>query len=315
MLPFAMPPPVALARTATALPPRGVPMARFEPKFDGFRAVWGAGRLWSRRGTDLSIYFPDLLPALRHLPEDLVLDGELIAWNTETGRLDFTSLQQRLRAGRRLCDIAAARPVQMVCFDLLACAGSDLRGRELAARRVALEYVLAGAPAPVVLCEHTDRLAAAQAWLRDWPLAGGEGVVVKSAAGLYPIRPGQRVWHKVKARKTRDLVAVGIVGDPAAPNSLLLAAPGDPERVVGATTRLDRAAARALAPLLTFIGTSSQRRAAWASRELVEVLHIAPLVVEINADVAVDQGVLRHGARFVRARPDLDVSDSSALED
>ena len=59
--------PLALARASGTLHPAGVREPGFEPKFDGWRACYGAGRLWSRRGTDLSGYFPDLISVLHDL--------------------------------------------------------------------------------------------------------------------------------------------------------------------------------------------------------------------------------------------------------
>ncbi|NYV73166.1 ATP-dependent DNA ligase, partial [Streptomyces sp. UH6] len=54
----------------------------FEQKADGYRALLfaGPGRafLQSRNGADLTGSFPDLAAAARTLPEQLVLDGELV---------------------------------------------------------------------------------------------------------------------------------------------------------------------------------------------------------------------------------------------
>ena len=36
---------------------------------------------------------------------------------------------------------------------------------------------------------------------------------------------------------------------------------------------------------------------------------VKPLIVEVSADVATDEGILRHPARLLRARPDLTVND------
>ena len=52
---------LALARATDVLRPVGVVDPLWSPKWDGWRALWGAGRLWGRRGTDLTRYFPDLV--------------------------------------------------------------------------------------------------------------------------------------------------------------------------------------------------------------------------------------------------------------
>lgn len=116
--------PVALARPVDDLTPSGVKDLRWEPKWDGYRALVGGGKIFSRNGTNLTPLFPDLTPALSsRLLDDLVLDGEVVAWDPAAGRFDFEGLQARMIAGRRIRAVAARRPAQLVVFDVLA-AGS-----------------------------------------------------------------------------------------------------------------------------------------------------------------------------------------------
>ncbi|QDN96194.1 hypothetical protein FNV65_07775 [Streptomyces sp. S1A1-8] len=70
MPPFDLPVPLALCRSVDHV--RGHPhTAAIEPKFDGLRCqvLAGAGRLWSRHGTDLSASFADIAEASRALPD------------------------------------------------------------------------------------------------------------------------------------------------------------------------------------------------------------------------------------------------------
>lgn len=71
-----LPAPVALARLADSLTPLGAGTDLvWQPKFDG-RVVTAGGRMYSRRGANLTPLFPDLAPVLAaRLPADLVLDG------------------------------------------------------------------------------------------------------------------------------------------------------------------------------------------------------------------------------------------------
>lgn len=86
---IALPAPVALARLVDTITPMGVAEPVWEPKWDGYRALVAGGRIWSRRGTNLNPYFPDLAPVLAaRVPPDLVLDGELAAWDPAAGRLE-----------------------------------------------------------------------------------------------------------------------------------------------------------------------------------------------------------------------------------
>jgi ATP-dependent DNA ligase len=140
-----LPAPVALARLVDSLTPAGAKTPSWEPKWDGYRAVYAEGRLFSRNGTNLTPLFPDLAPVLAaRLLADLVLDGELIAWDRVVGRLDFEGLQARMTAGRRIRSVAAQRPAQFVAFDVLAAGRQDLRGRPLRQRRRILQQARRG---------------------------------------------------------------------------------------------------------------------------------------------------------------------------
>lgn len=287
----------------------------WEPKFDGFRCVTAGGKLYSRRGTDLTSFFPDLAPVLAaRLPADLVVDGELCAWDTDAGRLDFPSLQARMTAGRRIRSVAQRRPAQLVAFDVLAAGDEDLRPRPLRERRRVLEGALSGLASPIVLCQQTDEQAVAEEWFRTLTAGGVEGLVIKSADGSYPTRDGQRTWWKVKAKATLDMVAIGYTGTATSPSTLVLAFPGDVDddgtpRTAGSTTVLTKAAARLVTPLLRPTGASFERTFVWGASAPSTVSVIEPIVVEVSADASAETGVLRHAARLQRARPDLDVAD------
>jgi ATP-dependent DNA ligase len=265
--------PVALARPIGELTPSGVRDPLWEPKWDGYRALVGAGRIFSRNGTNLTPLFPDLTPVLTaRLPDDLILDGEVIAWDATAGRLDFEGLQARMRAGRRIRAVAARRPAQLVVFDVLAAGGEDLRGRPLRERRAVLEQAMAGMASPLVLCQQTDDVVVAREWFQTLTAGGIEGLVIKGAGDTYPTAAGQRVWWKVKARRTVDLLAIGFTGDLAAPSALVLAFPGelgaDGQPVTaGSTTSLSKAVGRSLSTLLRPTGETFERTFAWSSAE------------------------------------------------
>jgi hypothetical protein len=86
-------------------------------------------------------------------------------------------------------------------------------------------------------------------------------VVIKDATQPYPTRAGQRIWHKLKSRRSLDMLAVGVVGDPVAPTSLVLAMPtlDDEPRAAGATAILTPGCSAAIAPLSDFTGQTWQR--------------------------------------------------------
>jgi ATP-dependent DNA ligase len=90
---------VALAHRVTSLPRGGAPFA-YEPKFDGHRLVVFRTEdgvlLQARSGRIVTSSFPDLAAAAEALPEDVVLDGEVVIWTG--GRRDFSAVQKRAMA-------------------------------------------------------------------------------------------------------------------------------------------------------------------------------------------------------------------------
>lgn len=308
--------PVALARPVDDLTLFGVKDPVWEPKWDGYRALVGGGRIFSRNGTNLTPLFPDLTPALSsRLPDDLVLDGEVIAWDAAAGRLDFEGLQARMTAGRRIRAVAARRPAQLVVFDVLAAGSEDLRGQPLRERRAVLEKAFAGMASPIVLCQQTADVALAREWFQTLTAGGIEGLIIKDASGTYPTEPGQRVWWKVKAKRTLDMLAIGFTGDRATPTALVLAFRSDVDEeghpvTAGSTTSLPKAVSRSLSPLLHPTGETFERTFAWGSAAPTLVTVVAPFVVEVEADASAAAGVLRHAARLHRARPDLDPAEA-----
>ncbi|GAA2656465.1 MULTISPECIES: ATP-dependent DNA ligase [Streptomyces] len=98
-----------LAQAAEYVPGSGVLASGFaaEQKFDGHRAILftpatSGGRLLlqTRRGSLVQDRFPDLVAAAGQLPEGLVLDGELVVWDTAAGRPAVLRAAGRTGPGR-----------------------------------------------------------------------------------------------------------------------------------------------------------------------------------------------------------------------
>ncbi len=123
-----------------------LPDLLFEPKWDGFRCVvFRDGDeldLQSRNQKPLLRYFPELSePLLAQLPDQIVLDGELVI-ATPTG-LDFDALQLRQHpAESRIRKLAVEIPASYVAFDLLALSGESLLEEPFRDRRAGLERLL-----------------------------------------------------------------------------------------------------------------------------------------------------------------------------
>ena len=109
----------------------------FELKHDGFRAPARTGRtgvqLLSRSGRSMMADpFPEIVAGLAHLPDGLVLDGELVVPSAD-GRSDFEELRRRnlLQRPRVMAEAAAMSPAVLIIFDLLEVVGEDLRALPL----------------------------------------------------------------------------------------------------------------------------------------------------------------------------------------
>lgn len=318
---LAWPVQVALARSVEQIPdldalPGG---SRYEPKWDGFRAVVardeGGARVWSRRGTDLSLIFPEITEATAvQLERGTVLDGEIVIWSA--GQLDFEALQERMGLGARSAAAHARQhPASLALFDVLVADGLDVRDRPFDERRALLEDLAVSWRPPLNLSPVTaDRDVAAE-WFETYSTVGIDGLVIKGGSQRYPA--GQRAWLKVKRRRTIDVVCGAVIGTITSPQQVVAGLPIDGKlRIVGHTGPLSAAARRALVPWLTpplgehpwprrvRPGTLYGRFNVDRSQP-VDLTLVEPIVVEVSADAAWSGAASRHALRLVRVRPEL----------
>jgi ATP-dependent DNA ligase len=306
----------------------------YEPKWDGFRClVFRDGDelyLQSRNGKPLDRYFPELQRPLREqLPDRCVVDGELVV--PRDGKLDFDALSERIHpADSRVVQLAATTPARFVAFDLLALGDEDLTGRPLVDRRATLEAAFATVSPPVHLSPETRDAATAADWFERFEGAGLDGVIAKPLAE--PYAPGKRTLLKIKHQRTADVVVGGFRWhkDGAGVGSLLLGLFDDEGRLRHIGVASSFSAARRgeltdeLAPHRPAEGevlehpwiegaadgaTASPRAPSrWNSGKDTSW---EPLRLGLVAEVAYEQLTgdrLRHGARFLRWRPDRDPS-------
>ena len=103
---------------------------QLEWKWDGIRAqvIRRGDRtfIWSRGEDLLAGRFPEIEETAAFLPDGTVLDGEIMPWSDDTA-LPFAQLQRRI--GRRNIGpkILAEVPVVLLAYDVLECAGRDVR--------------------------------------------------------------------------------------------------------------------------------------------------------------------------------------------
>jgi DNA ligase-1 len=204
-----------------------------EDKFDGIRAQAHveAGRvaLYTRTLDEVTHRFPELSAPLAALPADVIMDGEIVpARGAQI--LPFAELQKRL--GRKTVgdELLASTPVVFIAYDLLYAGGRVLFDEPLAARRAALESLVAnkeatnkeagGGDAAAARSAATLRLSEAKL-LGDVALLdaefeaargrGNEGLMIKDPRSSY--KPGKRgrEWLKLKrALATLDVVVTAV---------------------------------------------------------------------------------------------------------
>jgi len=176
-----------------------------EWKWDGIRAqvIRREGRtyVWSRGGELVTDRFPELAESAAHLPDGMVLDGEIMPWK-HGAALPFAQLQRRI--GRKTLGpkILADVPVVLVAYDLLELEGRDLRGEPLSLRRAELARVVERASltfafvlsSTIPLATWEDARAAHRAAREQ----RAEGLMLKRLDSEYGVGRRKGAWWKWK---------------------------------------------------------------------------------------------------------------------
>jgi bifunctional non-homologous end joining protein LigD len=175
-----------------------------EIKLDGYRAIGiksgGKAHLRSRNDKDFTTRYPAISVALGFLPDETVVDGEVVALDGE-GRPSFNLLQNYGSAG------TSAHLVYYV-FDVMVLAGKDMMREALDSRRTLLEkHVLPTLGEPI---RYSQELPATLSNLIEAVKAQGfEGLVAKRRNSRY--EPGKRsgAWQKMRVNRRQDFVIGG----------------------------------------------------------------------------------------------------------
>jgi DNA ligase-1 len=133
--------------------------ALVEDKYDGIRAQAhcsnGEVRIFSRTRDEITESFPELPDALAGLPQNAILDGEIVAWSYlaaesgEAGRaLPFSALAHRLGRKKVSHQMMRRVPVAYLVFDVLYAGGELLIDRPLRERAKLLDELLAAPRIP-----------------------------------------------------------------------------------------------------------------------------------------------------------------------
>ena len=191
-----------------------------EDKFDGIRAQLhrnsDRAEIYSRDLRRISDQFPELADQARKLESDLILDGEIVAFDPATAgrKLTFFDLQKRLgrkSEGPDLFDTASADvPVAFVAFDLLWFNGRSLLKTPLEERRALLRNLKLPSQFQIAEVFSAHSAAEIEQRFQEARRRLNEGLMIKDPASFYT--PGARgmFWFKLKKElATLDVVVVG----------------------------------------------------------------------------------------------------------
>jgi DNA ligase-1 len=218
-----------------------------EDKYDGIRAQahCSAGRvkLFSRTLDEIT-EFPELTDTLAGFTEEVILDGEIVAWDyadpSGSRALPFSELQKRLGRKKVTEQMMHNVPVAYVVFDVLYAGGGLVIHQPLRERAVLLDRIFATARQPVlarasdpqgkllfepaveaVNGNHTEVIRA-PAVAADSPqqleqlfaaaqARGNEGLMIKDVESEYAVGRRGRLWLKLKRElATLDVVVTGV---------------------------------------------------------------------------------------------------------
>jgi DNA ligase D-like protein (predicted ligase) len=201
-----------------------------ELKLDGYRSLaiktGGKVHLRSRNDNDFNGRYPGIVKALASMPDETVIDGEVVALDAE-GRPSFNTLQNYGSSGA---------PLHFFMFDLLMLKGKDVTGEPLMKRRALIERsVLPKLTepirySPVLEGSLKDLIASVKA-------QGLEGLVAKRADSRY--EPGERsgAWQKMRVNQGQELVIAGYTSSPKNFDALVIGCYEGPKLIYAARTR------------------------------------------------------------------------------
>jgi DNA ligase D-like protein (predicted ligase) len=286
----------------------------YEAKLDGYRTIGvrtsSEAILYSRNQKNFTKRFPQIAKALVDLPDETVIDGEVVALD-KSGRPDFHRLQHFT---------AEASRIHYFVFDLLILKGRDLTSQPLTERRKLLKAIKLRS-GWISVSEQFD--IAADQMLAAVREQGLEGVVAKRKDSLY--EPGKRTgfWAKMRINKGQEFVIGGFLPGPHGVNSIIVGYYRGKYLIYVARTRngfvpaTRRRVYEKLKPLVTdkcpFVNLPETGRARWGeildAEKMKKCVWVRPkLVAVIEFLEWTERDRLRH-SKFVSLRDDKNPRD------
>jgi bifunctional non-homologous end joining protein LigD len=220
-------PPMLLLRSEKL--PDDLARWEYQLKFDGYRAIafktGGKIHLRSRNDNDFTMRYPAVVRGLANMPDDTVVDGEVVAIDEE-GRPSFNALQ----------NLTPGTAVVYFVFDVMVLGGRDVTADTLAKRRELLERKVLPA-----LAEPVRYAGELNASLRDLihsvKTQGLEGLIAKRRNSSY--EPGLRsgAWMKMRVNRGQEFVIGGYTVGTKTFDALVIGYYEDDRLIYAARTR------------------------------------------------------------------------------
>jgi DNA ligase-1 len=195
--------------------------AAVEYKLDGERVQIHKGKdrveLFSRRLEKITSHYPDVAKAVQSIKSEVILEGEVVAVNSQTGEyLPFQELMHRRRK-HGIEEAMENYPVVMNLFDVLYVDGKSAMPLEYSERRKLLKKVANIKNDKVRLIEQAvvDKPEEIDKFMAFAIENGCEGVMIKHLKSTYRAGAREYAWVKLKREyrsdlaDTLDLVIVG----------------------------------------------------------------------------------------------------------
>lgn len=171
----------------------------FEIKWDGYRAIAEVGRnfrFYSRNGLSFAAKFSPVAEALQHQKHEMILDGEIVAYN-KNGLPDFQTLQH-------IGEMAA--PLIYHVFDLLYLNGHSTETLTVLQRKELLKEALIENDY-VKYCDHI--LKDGEDFFKALTKKNLEGMIAKRIDSNYAEGRRSAEWLKIKNHHTEEAVIAG----------------------------------------------------------------------------------------------------------
>ena len=195
--------------------------AAVEYKLDGERVQIHKGKdkveLFSRRLEKITSHYPDVAKAVQSIKSEVILEGEVVAVNSQTGEyLPFQELMHRRRK-HGIEEAMENYPVVMNLFDVLYVDGKSVMPLEYGERRKLLKKVANIKDDRVRIIEQqvVEKPEEIDKFMAAAIENGCEGVMIKHLSSTYRAGAREYAWVKLKREyrsdlaDTLDLVIVG----------------------------------------------------------------------------------------------------------